>query len=386
MIGVGAVKASGADPLEPAKKSLLITPLNLMAPRADGVWGVWAVSELCRGWLEWREVGSTDIHHAAMTPAGFVPQSEEIFRINLSGLESGKSYEIRAVVKSVTALQRTEESDWKSYRTLNPAAEHSHFIVWNDTHDHGDTIRKLDEVSPVADFFIWNGDTCNDWKTETLLIPTLLHPAGRDITKERPMTLVSGNHDVRGAFGFRVPQIIGMTEERPYSAFRSGPVAVICLHTGEDKPDDHPSFQGRVAFDELRKAQTKWLEEIIHSEGFKDAPYRVVFCHIPLRWKDEPETVDYAGKGFDLYSKRSRDAWHELLVKWKAQIVISGHTHQAHYMPGNEAFPYAQMVSGGPQLESARWIEGNAGVENLKLVVRDLSGTITHQAVFARIV
>ena len=373
--------AAGQEAKETAG-SLIRTPLNLMAPRHDGVIAVWAVSVLCRGWVEWRESGGAGASgRSAMDEAGFVPQSDEIFKVDVP-LKPGAEYEVRAVVESV-ADGRKEESAWKKFKPLQPEAKSTRFVVWNDTHEHNDTIAKLDEVTAGGDFFVWNGDTCNDWKTEDILIPTLLHPAGRDITKGRPMILVPGNHDVRGEFGFRVPSMIGMTDDKPYCAFRSGPVAVICLHTGEDKPDNHPSFKGRVAFDQLRKVQTAWLAEVIERPDIKNAPYRVVFCHIPLRWIDEPETVDYENKGFDRYSKRSRDAWHDLLVKWKAQVLISGHTHNAQYLPASEKFPYAQMVSGGPKLEVARWIEGTADTSGLKLVMRDLAGTVTHEAKFA---
>ena len=33
------------------------------------------------------------------------------------------------------------------------------------------------------------------------------------------------------------------------------------LHTGEDKPDSHPNFGGRVGFDGLRRGQGEWGED-----------------------------------------------------------------------------------------------------------------------------
>lgn len=371
----------GADTRETPAGPLIRTPLNLMAPREDGFIAVWAVSSLCRGWVEWRRDGG-EIVKVSMTEAGFVPQSGEVFQVPVSGLLPGTACEVRAVVESVVD-DRRETTEWKSFRTLSAAAASTRFVVWNDTHERVETVARLHEATPEADFLIWNGDTCNDWVNEEKIIPTLLHPAGKDITKGRPMILVPGNHDVRGKFGFRVPSVIGMTGGKPYCAFRSGPVAVICLHTGEDKPDDHPSFKGRVAFDQLRKEQTAWLEETISRPEFREAPFRIVFCHIPLRWIDEPETVDYANKGFDRFSRRSRDAWHDLLVRWKAQVVLSGHTHNPQYLPADNRFPYAQMVSGGPDIPRARWIEGTADATSLKLAMRDLSGGTTHEAQFA---
>ena len=94
------------------------------------------------------------------------------------------------------------------------------------------------------------------------------------------MFITWGNHDVRGAHAFKMPGHVATPEGRPFYAFRSGPVAVICLHTGEDKPDDHPSFKGRVAFDALRAEQARWLAETIRRPELKDAPYRVV---LPLQ-------------------------------------------------------------------------------------------------------
>ena len=96
------------------------------------------------------------------------------------------------------------------------------------------------------------------------------------------------------------------------------------MHTGEDKPDDHPSFGGRIAFDALRREQAQWLVQATARPQIRDAPYRVVICHIPLRWKDEKQPA-YDQGGYDAYSRRSRDAWHEALVAWKAQVIIADH-------------------------------------------------------------
>jgi hypothetical protein len=219
---------------------------------------------------------------------------------------------VRSVTTSADDGQQVV-SEWKSLRTLNPVGRSTTFVVWNDTHLNNASIQKLHDVTPGADFLLWNGDTCNDWKSEELLIPTLLYPGERDITAGRPLFLTWGNHDVRGPHGFQMPDIVATPGGRPFYAFRSGPMAAICLHTGEDKPDSHPSFRGRVAFDRLRREQAKWLADTIRRPEIRDAPFRIVFCHIPLRWVDE-SVQDYAHGGFDRHSGRSRDAWHDLLV------------------------------------------------------------------------
>lgn len=368
---VGAERIRAASSAQPSP--LVRTPLVLMAPRVDGVEAIWAVSRLCTGRLEWessdgqRGAVGTDAH-------GFVPQSDDVLRVRVSNLTPGTTYRVRSVTRAAGASEEVT-SAWKSFRTLDPGAATSTFVVWNDTHIHDATIQRLHDVTPAADFLLWNGDTCNDWTSRDLLVPTLLHPGACDITEGRPLLLTFGNHDVRGPRAFEMPDVVATPSGRPFYAFRSGPVAVISLHTGEDKPDDHPSFAGRVAFDALRREQAAWLAEVVASPGFRDAPYRVVFCHIPLRWLDE-SPQDYAGKGFDRHSGRSRDAWHESLVAWNTQVVVSGHTHRHAWLPPTEAFPYGQLVGGGPRMENATWIHGAADGRRLTLQVHALDGRV----------
>lgn len=276
------------------------------------------------------------------------------------------------------------EGEWKRFRTLDPKKASSSFVVWNDTHQNEETLKQLDEKTPESDFLLWNGDTCNDWHQQEDLIPTLLHPAGGDPSKGHPLLLVWGNHDVRGKWAFELPDLVATPSGKAYYAFRSGPVAVVCLHTGEDKPDDHPSFGGRVAFEVLRKQQAEWLREVLAEPAMRDAPYRVVFCHIPLRWITEREIAreDYGNGNYDSYSRMSRDHWHDPLVAWGAQVVISGHMHQVAAIPANDDFPYAQLVGGGPQLDRATWIEGEATGTALILTVKGLDGQSQAEMIF----
>jgi hypothetical protein len=371
--------ASPDPPSTSATDALVLTPPMAMAPRADGVEFIWSVSRLSRGRVEFKLADAATLT-ASADPYGMVHQSSSILRVRLDGIPPGTELTWRAVTEAIDGDQATSTSPWKSFRTLDPAAAASSFVVWNDTHENHETIRALQARTPKADFLLWNGDTCNDWHQEGWLVPTLLAPAGLDISDGHPLLLTLGNHDVRGKFAFRVRDHIAMPHDTPYYAFRSGPVAVIGLHTGEDKPDDHPSFHGRVAFQQLREDQAQWLASAIAAPGIADAPYRIVFCHIPLRWIDEPDQVDYAGTGYDHYARSSRDLWHESLVTWGAQLVISGHTHRHAYLPPSPDFPYAQLTGGGPQPDRACWIEGHADAQALTLSTHQLhADTPLHQ-------
>ncbi len=371
-----ATAATAAPPASPAGP-LVTSPLVLMAPRADGLEAVWSVSRLARGRLEWQTTDGRTTGEAAIDPFGFVPQGNRFLRVRLAGLAPGRAHRVRAVT-TATDDGAVETSPWKEFRPLDPAADHTSFVVWNDTHANNPTIQQLHARTPAADFLVWNGDTCNDWKSEDLLVPTLLYPGKCDITAGRPLCLVWGNHDVRGQHAYAMPALVATPGGRPFHAFRSGPLAAIFLHTGEDKPDSHPSFGGRVAFDRLRREQADWLAETIRRPEFATAPYRVVFCHLPLRWIDE-SPQDYAARGFDRHSGRSRAAWHDALVAWRTQLIVSGHTHRDTWLPPIAEFPYGQLIGGGPTPAAATWMEAQADAQRLRIVVRGLDGAARHE-------
>ncbi|KRC60956.1 hypothetical protein ASE14_08355 [Agromyces sp. Root81] len=362
--------------------SLVTSPPVVMAPRADGFEIVWGVGRLSRGWLEWK---TADGARGTVTgdAFGMVAQGDRVLRVRASGLPAGTSLRVRSITEAVEGPAERHESEWKPVRTLDGASDTARFAVWNDTHQRDDTLRALHEATPEVDVLVWNGDLCNDWTDPAEFPTTVLNPAGLDVSAGRPLAIVVGNHDVRGTWAYQLEDFVATPEGRPFTAFRIGPVACIVLHTGEDKPDDHPTFEGRVAFDPLRAEQAEWLREVTARPEFADAPYRVVFCHIPLRWIDEA-VVDYDAEGYDWFSRRSRDAWHDALVGWGAQVVVSGHTHYQTWLPATEEFPYAQLISGGPDAdtasdEAAAWIDGAASSDELVLTMRDLGGTVLHE-------
>ena len=353
-------------PFSSAKEwgGLVTSPPVVMAPRTDGMEIGWAVTRLSRGWIEFENGRDTRV--VVQNGWGFVPQGDRVLRVRLDGLEPGTAYRYRTVTEALAGASERVESGWREFRTLDANAASTRFVVWNDTHAFADSLNSLDKVTPEADFLIWNGDACNStFSSEDRIVPQLYNPGNTDFTAARPLAFCWGNHDVRGTYGFKVSDYMATSDGKPYYAFRSGPVAVVVLNTGEDKADDHPSFKGQIAFDPLRREQGAWLErEVLGRPELRDAPYRVVFCHIPLRWTTEKNTVSA-----DTFSERSRQYWHDALVKWGAQVVISGHTHRPRAIPANADFPYAQLTGGGPQLDIATWIGGEADSRSLRLKV-----------------
>lgn len=328
---------------------------------------------LNRAALVWVEYGETEAlgETANSDLYGCVPHDDVVVKVCLRGLKPGQRYYWRGVA---TPLEGGDDVHTQIYRskTLSDKASEAHFSIWNDTHDHAETIQKLHSLRrDEDDFLFWNGDLTNNVNARELLPGLFVSPKEVDLAEGPPILLSRGNHDVRGIWANKMTDYVDFPQGRPFYAFRTGPVAMIVLDTGEDKPDAHPSFRGVAAFEPLIREQAKWLATATQEPGIRDAPYRIVFCHIPLRWIDETP-ADYANQGWDHYSRRGRDAWAGALQRWGAQIVVSGHTHKATWMPQTKEFPFGQLIGGGPQMNGATVIRAHADKKNLTLRLESL--------------
>jgi hypothetical protein len=364
----------------PAGPLLKGTPV-LYAPTETSATAVWALNRPACGWIEYGPTPDLGLKLSS-DPMGFVPHSDRVIKLRLQGLKPGTRYWWR-VVNAPLQGGPPELSAVHSFKTLDSSCSTTNFAVWSDTHDHADTISRLQQLTNAdpPDFLVWNGDLSNNVETPEAIPGLYVCPGKTDLSAGPPVLLTRGNHDVRGLWANRVSEYVDFPAGRSFYAFRSGPLAAVILDTGEDKPDRHPTFRGMAAFEPLIEEQARWLAQIIQLPAFKSAPYRLAFCHIPLRLKVEGP-LDYDQGGYDLYSRRGREAWHGALVQWGAQAILSGHLHSWAYLAATADFPYAQVVGGGPALEQAVLIRGKASATGLKLVILDVNGKELHSANF----
>ncbi|MDR1789140.1 MAG: metallophosphoesterase [Opitutaceae bacterium] len=310
------------------------------------------------------------------TPWGFVPHDDSVVKITLADLPPGARRHWRALLTPLNGGD-TQSTPVYSHKTLDPSAPSTRFSVWNDTHDNAPTLRKLHSLlDPDDDFLLWNGDASNNINDPAIIAPTYVSPRGLNLALAPAILFARGNHDVRGRWANKLNNHLAFPGNRPFCAFRSGPLAAILLDTGEDKPDAHPSFRGTAAFEPLIREQAAWLGNVIRQPEIRDAPYRVVFCHIPLRWTDETPP-DYANKGFDHVSLRGRAAWEPALLRWGVQLVISAHNHRASRLPPSPRHPYTQILGGGPKLEAATLMRCHADASALRLTVTKIKDNST---------
>ena len=357
---------------------------------------VWAVNDTSTGWVEY---GTTEAlgQKAQAGDCGLMALDPIVHKVRLTGLAPATKYFYRVYAAPIAFLGpydirrgRPFASPIYSFTTLDAGrGAETTFSVINDTHETKETLTPLLgrlKAEPTAMTF-WNGDMFDDIRSESHLAEQLLVPAGLVYATESPVYFTRGNHDVRGAGARHLSKFVDTPNGLPYYSFRQGPVAFICLDTGEDKPDDHPVYAGLSDFAAYRLEQRGWLAKELARDHIRTASFRVVVAHIPMyeaagRTRQRP--VDpYGGTGVG-GGADARAKWHDLLVKAGIDLIIAGHTHRYAFLEADATRPFAQLTGGGPRPEAATLIQGRATTNELVVMMTKLDGTSIGRYTFNR--
>ena len=264
--------------------------------------------------------------------------------IRVSGLEPGKGYRYRIYGKVVKddgnayathygPARRSGIKGGGMIRTYDRNASGCRFVMLNDIHGKDDRYRALakDIAADSIDFLLMNGDMVSYIGN---MDSTLNHVFGTvpELVSDVPSVWVRGNHETRGREFHLMRRYAPTPTGEPYHLFRQGPVAVLVLDAGEDKPDGNAEYSGTADFDSYRTQQLEWLKQAVKDSLFIEAPVKVAVMHIPAIMK--------AGSWYG----QKWVAAHFLPVLNEAgvDIMLSGHHHKHIYVEAGEcgnAFP-----------------------------------------------
>lgn len=412
-IALGAISALAplADAADAAGGGVAFTsPPVVQTPLGDSVSISWTTGGLANCWIEWGYDRKLTFR-AKAAHHGLVELSERFhsirirsiekkcifYRIAAQDLKYGGAYRIRT--------GQTIYSDIFSVNLPDADAENISLTVTNDTHAKNDLldalIARVNTLKP--DFHMWNGDICDSFNNEEQLAQICLCPGSRAKTmasrgwaSSRPLLYVPGNHDVRGRHAGSLVKAMSpwpLDRDDPPAlnrsshiagrycfALRHGPLALIALDTGEDKPDRHPAFAGLADYEDYRRAQKQWLLATLKRPEIKSAPFLIAACHIPLRGlkgHNDGRTL----KGFAYYSGQGQAEWMKPLADANCRFVISGHTHTPRIQKPDGDCPVYQVVGGGSRANSAALIRIEADKDKLQLTIEDLKAKQIDQLV-----
>lgn len=298
---------------------------------------------------------------------GLVPVGQRHV-VNITGLTPGKRYNYEAVATRVVKLKPywpdkglSASSAPAAFTTFNPRQDKVSFSVVTDTHEDTARINRLMKMVdwPGTDALLHLGDAFHWLDSEEQLWAKWLRPTVAAMGPGKPLLFARGNHELRGAYARQLAGYVPTPEGTFYYARSMGPVHLLVLDTGEDKPDDTNVYAKLNRTVPYREAELAWLRAHVgSSEHFASAPFRVVAMH-QGDWGWLPD--DGA-------------AWMALANQSRVDLVIAGHDHEFSYRPPDKSRAYHLLVLGQDQL-------AKVDASGRELTVRVLSdrGVQVHQ-------
>jgi acid phosphatase type 7 len=298
--------------------------------------------------------------------------------VRLSGLMPGRTYRYQVVATRVVKLNAywpekglPTAGPVRTFRTFDRAQASTTFSVITDTHEDVARINALMQRIDwkTSEFLAQTGDAFHWLDSEDQLFAKWLDPLNKALAGERPLVFARGNHEWRGPFARSLFDYLPTAEGRYYMARDVGPVHLLVLDSGEDKPDETNVYSRLNRSEPYLAEQLQWLGKHRESDPrMASAPFRVVLMHQP-RWGSMPPARERAGEPDGLAR------WIEAANAAGVDLVIAGHTHRfARVPPGSPGFEQARfmtVVVGQDQVATVR-----ATADAIVVIVTTASGEV----------
>lgn len=294
---------------------------------------------------------------------GLVPVGT-MHRVVLKGLQPGRTYRYRVSSRRVVALKpywpdrgNTVESPVRAFTTFDAVKKSVRFATMTDTHEDVERVRALMALalSQPVDFVAHTGDGVHYATGENQLKDKFLAPVATGLQGSTPLLYARGNHEYRGEFARSLGGYLHAQEGRYYYTRDAGPVHLVVVDTGEDKPDATNVYAGLNDLRAYRLDELAWLRETLAAEPrTRAAPFTVVLGHDPAwGWVDGANA-----------------AWTHAANEAKVDLFIAGHLHRLERIrPGQQGNDFTILALGQDQI--ARVV---ADERQLKVTVIDRQG------------
>jgi len=296
--------------------------------------------------------------------------------VRLSGLAPGRTYRYQVVATRVVKLNAywpekglATEGPVRTFRTFDRSQASTTFSVITDTHEDVARINALMQRIDwkASEFLAQTGDAFHWLDSEDQLFGKWLDPVAKALAGERPLVFARGNHEWRGPFARSLFDYLPTAEGRFYVARDVGPVHLLVLDSGEDKPDETNVYSRLNRSEPYLAEQLQWLGKHRESAArMTSAPFRVVLMHQP-RWGSMPQ---------------GQARWIEAANAAGVDLVIAGHTHRfGRIAPGSPGFEQARfmtVVLGQDQVATVR-ATGDSIVVMVTTTTGEVVDTITVQ-------
>lgn len=311
---------------------------------------VWLTDKQSVGWIELAPDDNTHFYHAERPrrwdAKDGIKNEDTIHVVKLTGLTPGTRYRYRVYAQEVLSHKDyrvhfgdiTATDVWGreplSFVTSSAQSPSTSFAVVSDIHENSEMLEKLLGQCDMqkTDFFVYNGDMVSHFTSENQLLKGFLNTSVKLFASEKPMYYVRGNHETRRTFAPMFHRYFSPAEPRLYFTVRRGPVFLVMLDTGEDKPDSDLEYSGITDYDHYRDEQAEWLKGVLESEEYRTAPYKVIIGHIP-------PADDWHG------DREVKQKFVSQLSKAAPDLMLCGHLHKYIHHEVTPETPFPIIVN-----------------------------------------
>ena len=294
--------------------------------------------------------------------------------VRLTNLESGRTYSYQAVATRVVKLNAywpekglPIESPVATFTTFDRRKPSVSFSVVTDTHEN---VARIDALMKAIDWtttdFLGHAGDAFDWlENEDQLFTRWIDPINRGLTHSKPLVYARGNHEWRGPFARDLFPYLPIEDGRFYFMRDHGPIRLVVLDTGEDKPDDTNVYSRLNRSEPYLDAELRWLAAMSKSDPrFREAPFRVVLMHQP-EWGSMPD---------------GRARWIATANEAGIDLVIAGHNHKfSRVEAGTNGAAFTTVVVGQDQVARV-----DATAQEIRITTKTASGEVVDTFVVPR--
>lgn len=335
---------------------------------------VWTTNKPSIGWVELAPDDGTH-YYQTERPKFFnakngIKLTSTVHSVHLTGLKPGTRYRYRVYSQEVlshvgwrviygnVAATSVYGKQPLTFLTSDHSRQSVNFAMVNDIHGKSDLLEKLISHCDLkkTDMFLFNGDMVSIFNNEKEIFEGFMDKATELFASEIPMYYTRGNHETRGSFATAFQDYFSPKQEHIYYMFRQGPVCFVILDSGEDKPDSDLEYAGITVYDQYRTEQAEWLKKVLESKEYKEAPFKVVVCHMPPfgGWHGEQEVAE---KFIPLLNNAGVD------------IMLCGHLHRYMRNEPKDGVRFPVIVNSNNTV-----LKAEAGAKELNIRILDMEG------------
>ena len=335
---------------------------------------VWTANKPSIGWVELAPDDGTH-YYQTERPKFFnakngIKLTSTVHSVHLTGLKPGTRYRYRVYSQEVlshvgwrviygnVAATSVYGKQPLTFLTSDHSRQSVNFAMVNDIHGKSDLLEKLISHCDLkkTDMFLFNGDMVSIFNNEKEIFEGFMDKATELFASEIPMYYTRGNHETRGSFATAFQDYFSPKQEHIYYMFRQGPVCFVILDSGEDKPDSDLEYSGITVYDQYRTEQAEWLKKVLESKEYKEAPFKVVVCHMPPfgGWHGEQEVAE---KFIPLLNNAGVD------------IMLCGHLHRYMRNEPKDGVRFPVIVNSNNTV-----LKAEAGAKELNIRILDMEG------------